>query len=61
MVGLSVFTGGSESNKTLGQARKHWNVCAIVYTSSIDIGIKANGTRTSSTVTLTSSSNNSMP
>ena len=61
MVGLKVCTRGSETTKSLGQERKHWSVWATVYTSSVGTRTKANGTRTSTTVTLTSSSNNSIP
>ena len=61
MVGWRVCIVGSKSTKCQGQARKHWSACATIYTSSVGIGTKANDTRTSSTVTLTSSSDNSMP
>jgi len=61
MVGLRVCTRGLELAKSLGQTKKHWNAYAIVYTSSVRTRTKANDMRTSSTVTLTSSSDNSMP
>jgi len=61
MVGLRVCTEGSESTKSLDQVRKHWNACATIYTSSVGTRTKANDTRTSSTVTLISSFDNSMP
>jgi len=42
MVGLRFCTEGSESTKSLGQARKHWNACATINTLSV-------GTRTKPT------------
>jgi len=60
-VGFRVYIGGLELTKSIGQARKHWNASATVYTSSVGTITKANDTRTSFTMTLTSSSDYSIP
>lgn len=56
MMGLGVSIGVSEikPTKSLGQARKDWNVCITIYTSYIGTKTKTSSMRISSTVTLIS-------